>query len=198
MQSHLPFIVLGFHGCDETVGRAVIAGETQLQHSRNDYDWLGHGVYFWENAPWRAWQFACEQKKRGVLKKPFVVGTILDLARCVNLLDIGHHETLKNAYEIYRAVFPDEPGRAANRGGKDCLLRRLDCAVFQTLHSTLERNHEPSVDSIRCAFEEGSPAFPGSGILDRTHIQICIRNPACIKGYFRPLNNDGTPVEFDL
>ena len=197
MQSHLPFIVFGFHGCDEAVGRAVLAGDAQLQHSQNNYDWLGHGVYFWENAPWRAWQFACEQKKRGVLKKPFVVGATLDLAHCMNLLDINHHETLKIAYEIYKGNFPDEANRAVNKGGKDKVLRRLDCAVFLALHSLLEQAGKLPVDSIRCAFEEGSPTFPGSGILDRTHIQICIRNPACVKGYFRPLNDDGTPVVFN-
>ena len=196
MVTHLPFIVLGFHGCDEKVGRAVIAGETQLQHSRNDYDWLGHGIYFWENAPWRAWQFACEQKKRGVVKTPFVIGALLDLGDCVNLLDINHHQTLRDAYEIYNGMFPDESVRAINKGGGNRVLRRLDCAVFQALHFTLENNHELPVDSVRCAFEEGSPTFPGSDILDKTHIQICIRNPACVKGYFRPLDENGALLKF--
>jgi len=198
MQSHLPFIVLGFHGCDEKVGRAVIAGDAQLQHSRNDYDWLGHGVYFWENAPWRAWQFAREQKRRGVVKTPFVIGAVLDLGNCVNLLDIHYHETLKTAHEFYNAMVPDESNRAANKGGKDKLLRCLDCAVIQSMHLVLEQSEKIPVDSVRCAFEEGEPSFPGSGILDKTHIQICIRNPVCIKGYFRPLRGDGTPLEFDL
>ena len=196
MQSHLPFIVLGFHGCDAEVGRAVIAGDAQLQHSRNDYDWLGHGVYFWENAPWRAWQFACEQQKRGVVKTPFVIGAVLDLGNCVNLLDIRHHQTLKNTYEIYKNMFPDELGQIANKGGKDKLLRYLDCVVFLALHSILEHTNEPPADSIRCAFEEGVPSFPGSGILDKTHIQICVRNPSCVKGYFRPLDEKGAILKF--
>lgn len=34
-------IVVGFHGCEKTVADAVIAGETHLQISINDYDWLG-------------------------------------------------------------------------------------------------------------------------------------------------------------
>ena len=194
MYSRPPSAVFGFHGCDEAVGRAVIYGETQLRPSQNDFDWLGHGVYFWENAPHRAWQFACEQKKRGVVKNPFVVGTLLDLGRCVNLLDIHHHEALKNAFELYNALFPGKLENMANKGGKDRVLRYLDCTVFEHMHAGMDEILP--IDSVRCAFEEGEPSFPGSGILDKTHIQICIRHTHCIKGYFRPLQYDGSPLEF--
>lgn len=40
-------------------------------------------------------------------------------------------------------------------------------------------------DSVRGAFPEGGEAFPGGGISAKTHIQICIRNPNCIKGSFQ-------------
>lgn len=41
-------------------------------------------------------------------------------------------------------------------------------------------------DSTRGVFTEGGPVFPGAGILEKSHIQICIRNPNCIKGFFLP------------
>ena len=41
-------LVIGFHGCDQSVVEAVIAGKTELLASTNDYDWLGNGIYFWE------------------------------------------------------------------------------------------------------------------------------------------------------
>lgn len=41
-------------------------------------------------------------------------------------------------------------------------------------------------DSTRRAFLEGGPAFPGAGIHKKSHIQICIRNINCIKGFFIP------------
>lgn len=44
---------------------------------------------------------------------------------------------------------------------------------------------EPS-DSIRGAFIEGKRIYPNSGFYEKTHIQICVRNPNCIKGYFAP------------
>lgn len=41
-------------------------------------------------------------------------------------------------------------------------------------------------DSVRGVFIEGGPAFEGSGIFEKSHIQICVRNPNCIPGFFRP------------
>jgi len=41
-------------------------------------------------------------------------------------------------------------------------------------------------DSARGLFTEGCPAFPGAGIQKKNHIQICIRNNNCIKGFFLP------------
>jgi hypothetical protein len=41
-------------------------------------------------------------------------------------------------------------------------------------------------DSARGVFTEGGPAYPGAGILEKSHIQICIRNSNCIKGFFLP------------
>ena len=42
-----PSFILGFHGCDRSLGEAILAGKTQhLNRSENDYDWLGHGIYF--------------------------------------------------------------------------------------------------------------------------------------------------------
>jgi hypothetical protein len=41
-------------------------------------------------------------------------------------------------------------------------------------------------DTIRCAFPEGEALYSGSAITSRLHLQICVLNPECIKGYFLP------------
>jgi hypothetical protein len=41
-------------------------------------------------------------------------------------------------------------------------------------------------DSTRGVFTEGGPAFEGAGLFEKSHIQICIRNPNCILGFFLP------------
>ena len=52
-------IVIGYHGCNENVAKRVLDGEP-LKASKNDYDWLGHGVYFWEFGAIRALEFVRE------------------------------------------------------------------------------------------------------------------------------------------
>ncbi len=40
---NLPYFVLGFHGCDREVADKILhSGNDHLNHSENDYDWLGN------------------------------------------------------------------------------------------------------------------------------------------------------------
>jgi hypothetical protein len=66
--------VLGFHGCDEKIGRKAVNGELHLLHSEEGYDWLGSGIYFWENDALRAREWAEKKKERGEIERPFVIG----------------------------------------------------------------------------------------------------------------------------
>lgn len=43
---------------------AIRAGNEHLAPGENNYDWLGHGTYFWEYSLQRAFQFAQEKFKR--------------------------------------------------------------------------------------------------------------------------------------
>ncbi len=65
------------------------------------------------------------------------------------------------------------------------LRRNLDCAVIRRLHSILEKQGLPPLDTLKGVFTEGNPIYPGSGFDEKTHIQIVVRNPTCIKGVFR-------------
>ena len=40
--------------------------------------------------------------------------------------------------------------------------------------------------TVRGVFVEGEPAYDGAGIYTRTHVQIAVRDRACILGYFLP------------
>ena len=64
--------------------------------------------------------------------------------------------------------------------------RALDCAVIRYIHETNHQKALPEYDTVRCAFSEGDEVFPGSSITSRLHIQICVRNLSCIKGFFLP------------
>ena len=69
----------------------------------NDYDWLGNGIYFWENNEERARQFANE----GVnIENPAVLGAIIDLGHCMDLTDTKYLEELKEAYDMLYQIRP--------------------------------------------------------------------------------------------
>jgi len=57
---HQPFTVIGFHSCDKEVGIKVLNGNDELLPSKNSWDWLGEGIYFWEQNPIRALEYAEE------------------------------------------------------------------------------------------------------------------------------------------
>lgn len=92
MYQKLPNLVLGFHGCDESVFERVIYRGEPMKKSENSYDWLGHGIYFWEQNKQRASDWA---KKSSKIKKPAVIGAVIDLGRCLNLMDDSSSEWLK-------------------------------------------------------------------------------------------------------
>ena len=40
---------------------------------------------------------------------------------------------------------------------------------------------------LAAVFTEGKDLYAGAGFKEKNHVQICVRNPNCIKGYFRVL-----------
>lgn len=196
MYQQLPSFVLGFHGCDRKIGEAILAGE-QIAPSKNEYDWLGEGAYLWENSPERALSYAQLIKKykrgQGAIKEPYVVGAIIDLGLCLNLTEEGALVELGEAYHLLAASTTALPeNKPGFKGDPDNLKRFLDCAVFQSLHSARELIGLQPYESIRSPFLEGNELYPGTSFRQETHIQLCVRSLNCIKGYFRPLNADGT------
>lgn len=194
MYSRLSGLVLGFHGCDKSICDAVLRDGKGLSASRNDYDWLGHGLYFWENSPSRAMEYAVHLRERPLkgrkgIQTPAVVGAVIDLGYCLNLLDYRFPPLLAQAYARLDAAFKMAgqplPNNACPVDGVP-LRRCLDCAVIEMLHTRMVRDGEAPFDSVRAAFREGEPVYPGSAFFCKDHIQLCIRNPKCVKGYFLP------------
>ena len=57
-----PSFILGFHGCDKEVGESILSGaKKHLKPSEKKWDWLGHGIYFWEGNLARAWEWAADR-----------------------------------------------------------------------------------------------------------------------------------------
>lgn len=178
--------VLGYHGCDKNVADRLVSGGA-FKPSQNDYDWLGHGVYFWEANPSRGLEFAHELKKlkRGSkIDTPAVVGAVIDLGMCLDLTTSAGVRHVRNAHQ--RLVeFAAAAEYALPANSPDQMRRPLDCAVITMLHDIRAEAGEAPIDSVRGVFLEGDPIYDGSGLYAKSHIQICVRSPECIKGVFR-------------
>jgi hypothetical protein len=185
---HQPFEITAFHSCDRSVGLRILNGEDDLITSENEWDWLGPGIYFWEQNPGRALEYAIEcaagqQKNRTRIKTPFVIGAVIELGKCLNLLEPGSIDVVKKAHDwLVETCNEDGKSMPVNKGA----FRKLDCSVIKYVHHTTNHKGLPPYDTVRSAFNEGSQIYPNSNFCDRLHIEICVRSPHLIKGYFLP------------
>ena len=192
MAFHKPFQILGFHSCDKETGLKIIRGEDALKPSDNAWDWLGPGIYFWEQNPQRALEYAIEcangkQKFAGSIKTPFVIGAIIEPGNCLNLIEPESINIVKEAYDELLKTFEDIGKKVPKNNGAN---RSLDCAVFKYLHESNVKTRRPEYDTIRSPFHEGGDLYPTSNFSKRLHMEFCVRNTQCIKGYFLPLPHE--------
>ena len=181
-------LVLGYHGCDLPIARRIVSGQVQQRISSNEYDWLGSGLYFWEDSYARALRWAQEQnmKQPRRIKTPAVLGAIIDLGNCLNLIDAEHLSLVKAAHKAYLDFCRNSGLKPAQNLGKDMGCRKLDRAVFETLHHLRKNKSEQPFDTVRAFFVEGQPLYENAGLRSLDHVQICVRDPRKIIGYFLP------------
>lgn len=74
-----------------------------------------------------------------------------------------------------------------NKGPTDDLLRRFsNKAVFDQVHVLREQEGLPAYQTVSTPFLKGEPLHANTLFKLKTHIQIAVRDPTCIKGYFLP------------
>jgi hypothetical protein len=174
--------VIGYHGTKRETALQIIQGNRAFEPSQNNDDWLGHGVYFWEYAPQQAYLWA---KKRQHAKKwddeIAVVGSMIRLGFCFDLLDPENVKNLGHLYQEYVKTLAESPDAPpVNVMAK----KWMNCAVFNFAYAWLEIQ-QPAIDTCRAVFvptTKKDRIWSGSGINAHAHIQICVRNPDCILG----------------
>lgn len=185
-----PVVALGFHGCRKSVADMVLHEHQELEDSRNEYDWLGSGKYFWEANPQRALEWA-QKKYAKDIDGPAVVGACIDLTNCMNLIDSEWLKRLKSAYlgfqfltELAGSKMPTNNNPNING---DKLIRKLDCAVVNFACEFSGKFQGKKISVVRGVFWEGTELYPDAGFKEQNHIQLCVRDPKSILCYFHPL-----------
>ena len=203
MYSNRSNLFLGFHGCDESIRNELVYNPNRVKKSQEVYDWLGNGFYVWENNYDRALSWAVDKHSRGKIKTPSVVGVIYELNHCLDFTDSAHtnilaeyYKLMKRDFELAGKTLPVNKDLPKDKF-HDKIIRELDCAVIEYIHQQIAKKISSDIikqqfsdlrhfDTTRGIFTEGGEAFAGAGIQLKNHIQICIRNLNCIKGFFIP------------
>jgi hypothetical protein len=114
-----------------------------------------------------------------------VIGAVIQLGTCLDLTDTEKTALLAEHYVSVKQSYDQKGLSLPTNHGSTGKLRDLDCLVINSLIHAMEQRGV-RFQTVRSPFLEGDPAFPGSKILKENHIQIAVRDKACILGVFRP------------
>jgi hypothetical protein len=144
----------------------------RTRQSGGRFGWLGDGVYFWEYAPKQAWWWTRDQRKN---VNPAVVGAMIRLGNCLDLLDPENVRWLKSVHDDMieksrRAGIP-VPKNVRDK-------RNLDCAILNWVYSLSDDTAMP-VETCRGVYvptDKAKRVWRGSWIYEEAHIQVCVRS----------------------
>ena len=177
--------VYGYHGTSLQLAAVIL--QNGFNPSQNDYDWLGDGIYFWQDAPARAWEWAKQQHGT----EAAVIVAEISMRDCIDLLDIEWFQFLTEAYNSFM-----EQLRLANlpHPRQTSRAHRLDREVVNYSVGILAEQGT-IVSSVRAAFSEGNPVYPLSALFDRSHVQIAVRDPSLIERVWLLDRQEGDDVK---
>ncbi|GEM_PF-2487115 len=164
--------VNGFHGTN--IDRAKLILRHGFLLSQNGDDWLGDGVYFWEETPRRAQWWA--RQIHG--EETAVIGSRLLLYHC---MDLSEHNWQGFLTDIYQA-FADgrrHSGRPLPSQRPTIGPHPMDCVIVNQAIAEL-RARGVAIFAVRSAFRSGRELWPQSAFHHHDHVQIAIRNPSLI------------------
>lgn len=157
--------VIAYHGTTKDIADRLVDGGP-FHPSNNDDDWLGSGMYFWEYAPKQAWWWATQYKKN---PHPAVVGAVIRLGNCFDLLDPANVDALRHMHADMMNVWPAGTKRPEN-GNQH---KKLDCAVFNFLYN--QKNDIQTARAVYVPTQAKDRVWSRSWIYAQSHIQICVR-----------------------
>jgi hypothetical protein len=174
--------LVGYHGTNLRAAKAILANG--FIPSQNPYDWLGIGVYFWQDAPYRAFDWAgIHTRRHHEYDEPAVIRSIIQLKReeCMDLLDwqtTGGWAGILSKTHQYLRKHQDLPQQRLGRRAK---LHPLDKVVVDYAIDNILAANGLQIKAVRAGFEEGKKIFVRSALYDRTHVQVAIRDTSIIQ-----------------
>lgn len=170
--------VIAYHGTSSAASERIL--REGFVASLNGYDWLGDGTYFFQEVPGfphSGLEHAQAWAERLHPTEPAVLRLEIELLDCMDLLDHGWssrlrllHDELSDRVERVGRELPRQAG--GNHG--------LDRMLINYAAGVLADAGKP-VRSVRgCFGEDARAAFPGSSLIDLTHVQIAVRDASVV------------------
>lgn len=145
-----------FHGTDLDSARGIEA-EQKFSPTLNEKEYLGDGVYFFENSKWHAIDWARRKCQKNGFESLAVLNATINLGKCLDLSNYDHRRIVKQVVTSYKkwGVNDVPDGVAINIIHKKC---NIDSA--RGVHVT------PEIGKI----------FEGSDFFDYSYLMICVKN----------------------
>ncbi|NSY37554.1 hypothetical protein [Leisingera sp. ANG59] len=172
-------IVTCYHGTSQTAAKNI--NKVGFKASERDGLWIGHGRYFFQEAPGHAADWA---KFMATWKKqvPAVFRVSVKLENCIDLIDNSHWEKMR---AIYLSKKSDAPGFQPPlmdylQDSSKVKLGHDDDAWIIELYVKALKKLGRNPKSIRCSIPEGDPLFVNSWLLDKACVMINVLEPDLI------------------
>ncbi len=174
-----PIELVGYHGTNLELAQQIL--QTGFIPSRNTYDWLGKGVYFWQDAPYRAWDWAGEYcGKHGGDRA--VIRSLVKIKRgeFMDLLDYSQEPNWANHLSRAHQFLQKQTSYRLPPNKRAIGYHALDRLVIDTLIENILKPMDINILGVRACFQEGDEIYPGSAIYNKSHIQVAVRDTKSI------------------
>ena len=152
--------VKAYHAGDNKEIENLIAGQPYMTTSYHSNNWLGEGLYFWENNPSKAEKWQLDKAKGAILQCD------IDTQNLLNLLeDTGHSDSF---FKKAKTLSQKYDSKYLNDREKQKFL--LDCKIF----NEYKKEFRDQFSGIRMAFYLGESISKDGNIFTGQHIQICL------------------------
>lgn len=127
-------MVTGYHGTSLEAAERIVASD--FLASINDWEWLGHGVYFWQDGPMRAreWAKTWLRRRHNYHGAVAVIAADIQLRDFIDLLDQEHMLLLGDIAASFDSRMLTIGTSYTNKPP----LNRHDCALFNFTTNLLD------------------------------------------------------------
>lgn len=184
--------IVGYHGTSRANADELLQGGSPLKLSGNLGDWLGRGIYFWQDAPQRAAVWA---GRSGLANDDIaVLKAEICLDGCLDLFDLQTFRELRLVYpkfiefeEVlgfswYQSELVVQAGRAYFAGAssdRSDIMNHRDRALIDWYVEFL-KSEGMVIKSVRGVFLYGKSIFRQSFLFDWSHSQIAVIDSGAI------------------